>query len=104
MKHLRQEVVLALLWVECAKEPELVFLNRSAHVDAAIDLRKALGRRPGERKLICITNQPLRGKVTESVAVDFVAATLGDDVENTAGRSAILGAVRAGLDFNFLHE
>ena len=42
--------------------------------------------------------------VDEAVSVKFVAARLGDDVDDAAERPAVLRLVAAGLDFDFLDE
>ena len=85
MELLGQEVVLALLWVKCAEEPKLVFLDRPAHINAGIYLRKPIRRRALERELVGFTHEALRAEISEGITVNFVATALGDDVEDTAG-------------------
>src|SRR5262249_55190867 len=65
---------------------------------------EAVGRRTGEREVVYAAHHSLAGEVSKHVTVKLIAAALGDDVEDAARRLAILGAERASLDFDFLHE
>src|SRR5262249_39740311 len=94
----------APLWIKRAKEPKLVLDDRTTDVATDVYFRKTIGRRSGKRKIIYFAHQTFGGAVAENIAVEFVAATLGDDVENAAGRLAVFGSVSAGLDFDLLHE
>ena len=104
MKLLRQEVVLALLRVERSEEPEFVFRDRAADVEAGVNFREAIRRRADERKLLGLTDETLGAEVSEGITVKFVTAALGDNVENSTRAATIFRTVGAGLDFNFLHE
>ena len=56
-ERLGQEVVLALLRVERAEEPEFVFGDWTANVDAGVDFREAIRRSAGERKLLGLNSR-----------------------------------------------
>src|SRR5436190_20412266 len=104
MELLGQEIILALLWIECTEEPKLVLRNWSTDIAACVELREPVWSRTDERKFFCISNQTLGCEIAKSIAVKFVTAALGDDVKNTTSAATILSAVRASFDFNFLHK
>src|SRR5262245_56171553 len=101
---LSQEVILASLRVESAEEPELIFLDRPAQIEAAVEFRKPVRRGAGFREELGLSRELLWVAVEEGVAVKLVAAALGDDVEEAAGSLADIGSVSACLDLDLLHE
>src|ERR1044071_2677038 len=101
---LGQEEVLATLRIERAEEPELVFLDRAADVESGVNLGEAVRSRAEEREVLRLAHQALGREKAEGIAAKVIATALGHDVENTARALAILSAVSARLDFDFLHE
>ena len=65
---------------------------------------KPLDAEPVNGKFFTSRTKSFGSSVTEDVTVKFVATALGDNVENTAGRSSVFRTISAGLDFNFLHK
>src|SRR4030095_3474369 len=104
VKLLGQEVVLALLGIESAKEPNLVLSNWSTYVNTGVDFGEAVRRRAEEGEVVRITNETLRRKVTKCITMEFITTTLGDDVENTTRAATILGTIGTSLDLDFLHK
>src|SRR5438876_7682744 len=104
MERLRQEIVLALLRIESAEEPQFVLLDWTTYVESGVNFGEAVRGRTRERKLLGGAHEALRSEVTKRVAAKFVATALGDHVENTAGALAILSAISTSLDFDFLHK
>src|SRR4051812_1065404 len=104
MESLRQETVLATLRVERTEEPEFVFGDWAADVNASVNLGEPVRRRTRVREVLCVAHQALGCEITKSVAVKLVRSRLGDDVEDAAGRFAVLSTISARFDFDFLHE
>src|SRR2546425_5159897 len=104
MECLGQVVVLAPLRIRCAEEPQLVFLDWTTNVAADIGLSKTVSGGSGERIIFHIPDESLARTESENVAVDFITAALCDDIEDSAGRVPIFGAIGGGLDFNFLDK
>src|SRR2546430_1035983 len=104
VKRLSQVEIGAALRIEGAKEPKLVLLDWSTDIAAEVSFRKAICGRAGERKVLYAAHQAFGSSIAKHVAVEFVAATLGNNVKNSAGGLAVLRAVGAGLDFYFLYK
>ena len=103
-QSLRQKEILSALRIECAEEPYLIFLDRSADVEASVNLREALRNRTREGRKLHVANQAPGGKEGKGITGNRVAAGFRDDVEDAARRLAVLSAISAGLNLYFLHE
>ena len=105
-----------------AEEPDVVLHQEAAEVGAVVltvllgAVDDEFGVRPviGEVRAVCVQDdvrvalvvggQRLLGEVAERVAMELVAARLGDDVDHAAGGTAVLGFVARCLDLDFLDE
>src|SRR5262245_40363524 len=103
MESLRKVVVGPPLWIDGSKVPKLVLYDRPANVSANVLLGKAVCRGTGKWEVLYVAYGAAGREVAKNVAMDFVAAALGDDVEDASGGLAVFGSVGAGLDFHFLH-
>ena len=92
------------LRVECRKEGQAVLDDRTADVAAGIEFRISVRSNARERKIFCRPDKTLRQTVCKNIAVIVVAARFGDDVENAAGRKALISSKGAGLDLDFLNK
>ena len=82
---LRQIIVRAELRIESRKERQSVFDDRAADIDTGVDFRKSVRGKAGEREVLGVADKALGCRISKNVAVKFVAARFGDDVENTTG-------------------
>jgi hypothetical protein len=92
-----------------AEEPDAVLEEEAAEVRAVIPL--VLSRRQGAGERIRIVGredlvgaQPRAVVASEHAARKLVAARLRDDVDDAAGRVAVLRAIAVGLDLDLLDE
>ena len=105
-ERLSLKEVLTTLWIECTEKPKFIFDNRTTDVEPGVDFREGLGRGTDlrNRARLNLTYHTLCRKVAKHIAGKLIATALGDNVENTACSSAMLGAIRACFDFNFLDK
>ncbi len=87
-----------------AEEPEPILDDVAAEVDAEVLALVAVDGAGGGDDRVGARLQRVVVEVGEDVALELVAARLGDDVDHAAGRAAVLGLVAAGLDVDRLHE
>src|SRR5258706_8816003 len=90
--------------MEAANNPSLSFNGGPADAAADICFREAVTGSSGEREVLYRAPQAFGSSIAKKVAVKLITTALGDDVEDTAGRLAVLGAVSTRLDFHFLHK
>ncbi len=89
-----------------AKKPEAVFDGIAAEGKAVVETGVARHERVEVRvfRMLVRGLEPVGVVVGEGVAVEFVAARLGDDVDDPAGGTPVLGLIAAGLDLELLDE
>jgi hypothetical protein len=92
-ESLRQVVVVAALRIERTVEGQFILDDRTADADPGVNFRKAVRRDAGERQVFRFTNQILGREISVNFAAEFVGPALGDNVEDTAGRQSVFGAV-----------
>src|SRR6185437_6859414 len=92
------------LWIEGAKEPQPIFLERATGIETRIDFREAVGSCSRKRKVFRSRNHPFGREVSKHVTVQLIPAALGKHLENSASREPIFSAERTRLDFNLLNK
>src|SRR5262245_4361764 len=104
MERLCQVVVGSPLRIHGAEIPQFVLYDRPAYISADVLLGKTIGRRTGEWEVLYVAHSAARRKVPKNIAMDLVAAALGDHVKDAACGFAVFRSIGAGLDFHFLYE
>ncbi len=88
-----------------AEEPEMVLQDVAAEGGAEVELVEPLERPEVRLVLVLVVRlQRVVVVIDERLAVVVVAAGLRDDVDDAAGRAAVLGLVPARLDVELLDE
>src|SRR5690348_8844098 len=104
VERLCQVVVGAPLRIHGAEIPKLVLYDRAADISAKVLFGKTICCGTRKWKIVYGAHGTAGGKVAKNIPMNFVAAALGDDVEDATGGLAVLRSIGAGLDFHFLHE
>ncbi len=97
------EVLLENAPIQSQEEPELILDELTPQIEAHFELGKSFAP-PGLEGRGVRGLQAIVVVVAEDVTAQLVAARLGDDVEHTAQRPAVLGLVGPGLDLHLLDE
>src|SRR6185437_10104681 len=103
-ERLGQVLVLTTVRIESTEKPELVLDDWSADINAGVDFRETARRSTCKREILYFAHHTFGGEVCERITANLVTSALGNNVEDTARGAAVFGAVRAGLDFNFLNK